>query len=134
MGFEIVAGRCLRCACVKTGRACADCVPKRLGNCHNTIVTTNGNAARAQRPELMSLTTDPTIIPTAIPTTTSSADLTLSSVSPTSISSDSSRNCSMCGGAEQSRSFIQCQGPGREWFHLEPTDTAISPACSTPSY
>ena len=119
------------CACVKTGRGYADCVPKRLGNGHNTIVTTNGNAASDQRPSLMSVTTDPTtcIVPTAVPTIASSADLTPSSIRPTSISSDSPRNYSMCGGVEQCRSFIQCQGLGREQFHLECTDT-VSPAYS----
>lgn len=47
-------GRCLNCSCVKGGRACESCLPRRLGHCVNTTQITPPSQADAAPPQASS--------------------------------------------------------------------------------
>ena len=53
-------GRCKNCMCAKRGQPCQSCLPKRLGNCVNSVQTQTPSQASALNCMLTSLSSVPT--------------------------------------------------------------------------
>ena len=45
------SGHCRNCSCVKSGKLCQGCLPQRLGNCTNTVVSTSNSQRVTTIPE-----------------------------------------------------------------------------------